>query len=168
MGGGRKVTFWSPPLLRSICWGRESGQPCFLDPGSLNYIAALRIIINVSRKSPTGQRGRALGLHQGVVVANSPTLGSSLPLSVIIPTHRRPQSLAKVLRALARQTFSARDFEVVVVIDGPDPETERILEGSSFPFDIRWFTQPARGATAARNLGVAEARSELLVFLAVC
>lgn len=86
-------------------------------------------------------------------MANSLTSRKSLPLSVIIPTHRRPQSLAKVLRALAQQTFSARDFEVVVVIDGPDPETERILEGSSFPFDLRWFTQPARGAPAARNWG---------------
>lgn len=91
---------------------------------------------------------------------------SNIPeVSVIIPTHRRPDALAKVLDALTRQTFSPNRFEVVVVLDGHCPETVRFLEAVDPSFRLRWFEQPPKGAPAARNLGVREAASDLLIFL---
>ncbi|MBZ5513966.1 MAG: polysaccharide deacetylase family protein [Acidobacteriia bacterium] len=86
-------------------------------------------------------------------------------VSVIIPTHQRPQALARVLEGLRCQTFPASDLEVVVVLDGPCRETQALLESGAFPFALRWFVEPARGAPAARNLGVAQARGEVLLFL---
>lgn len=90
---------------------------------------------------------------------------ASLLLSVVIPTHKRANMLAKVLKALAMQTFPANQFEVIVVMDGPDEATERMLRKSSFPFRLRWFTQPPQGAPTARNRGVASAESDVLVFI---
>ena len=86
-------------------------------------------------------------------------------MSVIMPTHRRADSLAKVLQALALQTLPATDFEVVVVMDGADAPTERLLEKSSYPFQLRWFVRPKQGAPAARNFGVRQAEGGVLVFL---
>jgi glycosyltransferase involved in cell wall biosynthesis len=86
-------------------------------------------------------------------------------LSVIVPTHQRANTLAKVLRALAAQTVPPNQFEVIVVMDGPDEATEQMLRKSSFPFSLRWFTQPHKGAPAARNLGVASAKADVLVFI---
>ncbi len=95
-----------------------------------------------------------------------PTQLDKLPLvSVIIPTHKRPRALAEVLQGLAQQSPPLSDFEVIVVMDGPCAETQRLLESRSFPFELRWYMQPERGAPAARNRGVQEARGKLLVFL---
>jgi glycosyltransferase involved in cell wall biosynthesis len=73
--------------------------------------------------------------------------------------------LSKVLAALAVQTFPANQFEVIVVMDGSDGATELMLRKSSFPFRLCWFTQPHQGAPAARNLGVASAGADVLVFI---
>jgi peptidoglycan/xylan/chitin deacetylase (PgdA/CDA1 family)/GT2 family glycosyltransferase len=86
-------------------------------------------------------------------------------VSVIIPTHRRPEALARVLGALAKQTFPPNDFEILVVMDGPCAETQHLLENITVPSHLKWFTQAWRGVSAARNLGVREARGELLAFL---
>jgi peptidoglycan/xylan/chitin deacetylase (PgdA/CDA1 family)/GT2 family glycosyltransferase len=91
--------------------------------------------------------------------------GNTSELSVVIPTHRRPDALAKVLDGLSLQTLSPGRFEVIVVLDGPCAETVRLLERADYPFSLRWFEQPSRGAPAARNYGVQKASADVLVFL---
>jgi peptidoglycan/xylan/chitin deacetylase (PgdA/CDA1 family)/GT2 family glycosyltransferase len=87
-------------------------------------------------------------------------------ISIVIPTHRRPQTLVRVLQALAKQSVGADGFEVIVVIDGAHADTEHLLSPVSWPFAIKHVTvERARGAPAARNRGVREARGELLIFL---
>ncbi len=41
-----------------------------------------------------------------------------MKLSVVIPTHNRPEVLLRTLRALAEQTLERERFEIVVVDDG--------------------------------------------------
>jgi GT2 family glycosyltransferase len=86
-------------------------------------------------------------------------------LSVIIPTYRRPETVALVLAALAKQTFPAEQFEVIVVLDGPQPETRQRLSPAAFTFCLTVLEQPHRGAPAARNTGARHARAEILLFL---
>jgi len=50
-----------------------------------------------------------------------------MDVSVIIPTRGRPRKAAACVRALATQTFPADRFEVLVGLDGPDPETEQAV-----------------------------------------
>jgi glycosyltransferase involved in cell wall biosynthesis len=52
---------------------------------------------------------------------------SSLPpdVSVVIPTLHRPKLLLRALESVFAQTY--RDFEVIVVVDGPDEETVAAL-----------------------------------------
>jgi len=87
-------------------------------------------------------------------------------ISVVIPTHDRPASLLRLLRALRDGSFPAERFEVVVVADGCSDNTVAVAQGEPLPFPVRVLDQsPGRGAAAARNLGAAHAGGSLLVFL---
>ncbi len=53
---------------------------------------------------------------------------SSFLVSVVIPTYRRPALLRRCLSTLCRQTLPTGRYEIVVVDDGLDPETEREVQ----------------------------------------
>lgn len=88
-------------------------------------------------------------------------------LSVIIPTFNRRDSLRVTLDGLARQTFPAEQFEVLVVSDGSTDGTDEWLReyASQAPYALRPFTQANAGPARARNRGIQEARGEVVVFL---
>jgi GT2 family glycosyltransferase len=86
-------------------------------------------------------------------------------ISVIIPTYRRPPSLERALRALARQTLPARTYEVLVVIDGSEDSTRELVTQLPIPYRLRCLDRPHRGRAAARNAGIAAAEGRMLVFL---
>ena len=88
-------------------------------------------------------------------------------ISVVVPTYNRPELLVRCLRAMAAQTLSKAVFEVIVVSDGPDPVTARIL----IPWlrlnaiDLIYLSTPVKkGPAAARNLGWLTARSAVVAF----
>lgn len=85
-------------------------------------------------------------------------------ISVVIPTYRRPDLLKKCLSALVAQSFPKSDYEVIVVSDGPDVETEtavrEIISGN-----FRYLALPQKGGpAAARNLGWQAAQALLIAF----
>ncbi len=88
-------------------------------------------------------------------------------LSVIIPTFNRKDSLQKTLDGLARQTYPAEQFEVVVVSDGSTDGTNTLLSqyAETAPFAARAVSQPNGGPARARNNGIEHARGEVVVFL---
>jgi glycosyltransferase involved in cell wall biosynthesis len=88
----------------------------------------------------------------------------TLSFSVVIPTFERPDTLARVLEALALQSGPA-DFEVLVVDDGSRDATPERLRALSPPFPFRFFRQENSGPAAARNRGVEEARGRWILFL---
>ena len=88
---------------------------------------------------------------------------STPSVSVVIPTYNVAPYIAETLNSVFAQTFS--DFEVIVVDDGsPDGEE---LERALGPYleRVRYMRQENRGAGAARNHGVREARGEFIAFL---
>ncbi|HEV8194348.1 MAG TPA: glycosyltransferase [Ktedonobacterales bacterium] len=90
----------------------------------------------------------------------------SLPqVSVITPTYNRRESLLATLRALARQTVAPTSFEALVISDGSTDGTAEACARLDVPYTLRYFEHDHQGPAAARNLGVQEARGELLVFL---
>jgi peptidoglycan/xylan/chitin deacetylase (PgdA/CDA1 family)/GT2 family glycosyltransferase len=86
-------------------------------------------------------------------------------ISVVIPTRGRPEHLRRCLDALRAQTESLDNFEVIVVVDGSDEETEEMLAALSLPFSFRALVQTHAGAGAARNRGAEAARGRFLLFL---
>jgi glycosyltransferase involved in cell wall biosynthesis len=87
-------------------------------------------------------------------------------ISVVIPTYKRPALLKNCLDALRRQTLSKGEFEVIVVSDGPDQETQMLLESMKEEApEFRYAALPGKkGPAAARNLGWKTARASIIAF----
>jgi glycosyltransferase involved in cell wall biosynthesis len=98
-------------------------------------------------------------------VDNGVTPDGAMPtLSVVIPTHRRPEAIGRCLDRLARQTAPAEAFEVLV-IDDAAPAVLRVAEVRRPGLNVRLIATGGRGASAARNLGAQEATGPLVLFL---
>jgi GT2 family glycosyltransferase len=89
-------------------------------------------------------------------------------ISVVIPTYRRHDALARTLAALERQTVGAEAFEVIVVDDPVDDDPDavgRAVAPARRPFAIRHLHRVGHGVSAARNAGWRAAHAQLVMFL---
>lgn len=86
-------------------------------------------------------------------------------ISVVIPTYNRADAIKLTLQHCSQQTIPPEQFEVVVVDDGSTDGTEQVVTSPSWPFHLSYLKQANKGAAATRNLGVAHARSNLILFL---
>ena len=84
-------------------------------------------------------------------------------VSVIIPTLHRATLLTRALTSVFRQTWC--ELEVIVIVDGPDPDTIAVLKTFDDP-RLRVIVN-ARSLTAAgaRNVGMDHATGEWIAFL---
>ena len=87
-----------------------------------------------------------------------------MPLvSVVIPTHNRAQILLRAIRSVLAQTY--RELEIVVVVDGNDPQTTAVLSGVG-DARLRWIEVKERvGGSEARNVGIRNATGEWVALL---
>jgi glycosyltransferase involved in cell wall biosynthesis len=84
-------------------------------------------------------------------------------VSVVVPTRFRPDLVSRAARSALAQTH--RNLEVIVVVDGPDDDTEDALAliGDQ---RLRVIVLPTRGgAPNARNVGAREARARWTAYL---
>jgi glycosyltransferase involved in cell wall biosynthesis len=86
-------------------------------------------------------------------------------VTAVIPTRGRPELLRRAVRSALAQTL--REIEVVVVIDGYDPETRLVLrELEQQDRRLRVLSLATGvGGSDARNHGVEAARGEWIAFL---
>ena len=84
-------------------------------------------------------------------------------VSAVIPTRNRPVVARRAVESVLAQTF--QDFEIVVVVDGPDPATEGMLR--SIPDErIRIVShQESVGGSQARNAGARASRGKYIALL---
>lgn len=84
-------------------------------------------------------------------------------VTVVLPTHNRPQLLAEALDSLERQTYA--DWEVVVVDDASSPPVDfKWLAGQHTKLRVVSHAGP-RGGAAGKNSGIALGRGQLFAFL---
>jgi glycosyltransferase involved in cell wall biosynthesis len=87
----------------------------------------------------------------------------SADVGIIIPTHNRRELLEHTVQtALVQRDV---EVEVVVVDDASTDDTWDWLQSLGDPRVIPLRQDPGRGGSAARNLGLAELRSGLVMFL---
>ncbi|MBI3853201.1 MAG: glycosyltransferase [Verrucomicrobia bacterium] len=86
-------------------------------------------------------------------------------ISVVVATFNRRESLRRLLESLAKQTFSADQFEVIVVSDGSTDWTVDMLRELKGGFrNLEILDLKNRGPGAARNAGARLARGKYLAF----
>lgn len=87
-------------------------------------------------------------------------------ISVIVPCYNSSAYLADCVQSLAAQTY--RNFEAIFIDDGSTDGTFELLERLSAEHSdlrIRIQSQPNRGVSAARNLGLDIAQGEYISFV---
>jgi len=86
-------------------------------------------------------------------------------ISVIIPTFNRAGFFEQAIGSVLDQSLACE--EILVVDDGSTDATSKVVreisKGAEVP--VRYLYQENKGASAARNKGIAEARHDLLCFL---
>lgn len=92
--------------------------------------------------------------------------------SVIIPTYRRPQFVERAINSVeaAVIAYDAKSqFEVIIVDDGWDEQTQNIVEGvpESGQLQIRYIRRQkcCQGPSSARDYGIRQSRSEIIYLL---
>src|ERR1700693_1233227 len=84
-------------------------------------------------------------------------------VSAAIPTRGRSDLVIRAVRSALAQTYE--NLEVIVVIDGPEPATEKTLEQIDDK-RLKVIALPdAVGAAQARNIAVKSARGGWIAFL---
>ena len=86
-------------------------------------------------------------------------------VSIIIPTYNRANMVSDAVLSAINQTYSG-PIEVIVVDDGSTDATQEIISKLMNSHNcIRYYRQSNAGPSAARNLGIREARGNFIQFL---
>jgi glycosyltransferase involved in cell wall biosynthesis len=95
---------------------------------------------------------------------SAPTVSAKNALvTAVIPTRNRPELATKAVESALHQTYPS--LEVVVILDGPDPETLHRLTEVKDPRLHVVMLPSAVGGSEARNIGVRSAHGEWIAFL---
>ena len=84
-------------------------------------------------------------------------------VSAVIPTRNRPDLVCRAVRSVLSQTFQS--LECIVVIDGPDPATIRMLQTIHDARLIVLALKENVGGCEARNTGARAARGQWVALL---
>src|SRR5262245_32655639 len=93
------------------------------------------------------------------------TLPNEVELSIVVPTHGRPDLLRTCIESLAGQSGVPEGTELIIVVDGADEATEQLLASLVSPFELHVIVQERARQGAARNRGVEEAHGRYVLFV---
>lgn len=82
-------------------------------------------------------------------------------VSVIIPTYNCSKFLGRALKTALAQSYT--DYEVIIMDDGSTDDTKDVV--ARFGNAVRYFYQPNRGLSAARNAAISKSSGEFLAYL---
>ena len=160
-------TYWCQPRLENLITQLRSLPNC---PDKLKAVGA-KARDTVHKKftwgNTAGRLMRALRSWEQertgrVSIRRGP---DALPLSVIIPTREREETLGQALRGYQKQSLPAEQFEIVLVNDhGPQEKLKSLLQANPVSFPVRMLENKGpEGPAAARNLGIEQARGEIVL-----
>jgi glycosyltransferase involved in cell wall biosynthesis len=90
-------------------------------------------------------------------------MSRNIKVSAVIPTRNRPELVVRAVRSALAQTYT--DLEVIVVVDGTDPTTEKILKQLDDERLKVITLNEAVGAAQSRNIGADSATGDWIAFL---
>jgi glycosyltransferase involved in cell wall biosynthesis len=105
----------------------------------------------------------ALALGPGHPLASPPPPALPLTVTSVLPVYRGRRHLRGAVQSVVDQT--SPPVELIVIDDGSTEDDLDFLHSVAAPFPIRIVRQKNAGQSAARNLGVELAASDLVAFL---
>ncbi len=88
------------------------------------------------------------------------TLDEMFSVSVVVPAYNAASTLGTCLAALRKQAYPRELYRIIVVDDGSTDDTAQVAES----FGVKVIRQKNQGASAARNAGLREATSDIVLF----
>ncbi|MBU0458401.1 glycosyltransferase [Patescibacteria group bacterium] len=85
-------------------------------------------------------------------------------LSIIIPTHKRADTLKRCLDHIDKQTIKD-ELDVIVVSDGYDKDTQDLFEKETWAISPRFIEIEKSQQGVARNKGIKEAKAQRTLFI---
>jgi len=86
-------------------------------------------------------------------------------VSIVVCAYQQKDLVRETLLSLVGQTYAMDQFEVVVADDGSTDGTSEMVHSLDLPYDLQYFWQENKGRAAARNLGIRQAKGDLVIFL---
>ncbi|KAF2332510.1 glycosyltransferase [Flavobacterium daemonense] len=83
-------------------------------------------------------------------------------ISILICTYKRPALLKTCIESILNQNANY-DFEIIVIDNDPEETAIKIIE--KYNGRIKYFLQPLRGLSHARNMAISKASGEIIVFI---
>ncbi|OFJ71744.1 hypothetical protein HMPREF2851_06235 [Actinomyces sp. HMSC064C12] len=130
----------------------EEVRRLLLDAGALDAEIA-----SLSKHLDQNQKLRPLPLEQ-----------HPCRVSVIVPAYNAAATLGRTLTSLGSQSLPATDYEVLVILNGPEDGSSKLLEefGQQNQYsNLRWVRADRKGAGRARNIGLSMARGAYVTFV---
>lgn len=97
-------------------------------------------------------------------VSTSPTVISPLLISVVVPVRNEALFIERTLACLLAQDYDPARFEILVIDGESSDDTPKIVTRLSHNHaNLRLFPNPRRLSSAARNIGIRNARGEVVL-----
>ncbi|WP_299157496.1 glycosyltransferase [uncultured Tenacibaculum sp.] len=87
-----------------------------------------------------------------------------LNFSIIVPVYNRPKEIDELLESLTKQDFHD-NFEVLIIEDGSDNSSEKIVESYKEKLNLHYFFKENSGAGVSRNYGMERAAGNYFIIL---
>lgn len=88
-----------------------------------------------------------------------------MDISVIIPTYNKASRLKYMLQGLKYQNMDKNAFEVIVINDGSEDDTEDVVNSFKNDLNLKYVYEENSGQATARNKGIEIAENEIILFL---
>ncbi len=110
--------------------------------------------------------GLALDGTPSCLVAREAFLANAPFVSVVIPTHNRPQQVVALVHSILASDYPLDRYEIIVVDNAPSTGDTSDLIAQTFGrfAQVRYAREDRPGSSNARNRGLALARGEIVVF----
>ena len=92
-------------------------------------------------------------------------MSERVEVSVVIPTHNRPELLRKAVDGALSQGLAPDRYEVIVVDNASDRDTRTAVEPWLGDGRVRYLLEPSVGLSHARNAGWRAAQGSIVAFL---
>lgn len=86
-------------------------------------------------------------------------------ISFIIPAYNSEKTIKKAILSILKQKETDIEYEIIVVDDGSTDKTDTVMKKFKNENKVRYYVKENSGVAGTRNLGVAKAKGDYIIFV---